>query len=381
MKTRHVQCPVCGAVLRVPPGCANCFVRCGACRFRFRLPRHIAVTDEAIAEWLWQASPQKVEETEEEEVPEVPVPEAPPSDGEPVSGKTAVLPALSDQIQLVRVDDDGALFEFPAKRLTETEFRCSLPRRCLRCGTRLHLEAHVIVFTQELRDSFALESESPDELSLGERIAMALEGQDLLNALPQVPNVPPPGNLPTPYWVCDMCSASGLISGQIQMNPETGMGTCRLLIRNLHRAQEFFRAAGGEGSEEYERFQRHVAGVEVRPWDTLPELIQERLGDWYHPQEGEQLIAYIPDRDLVRTEDGGSGIVVSDRRFICHSQGQHLEAGIEDPLRLEMPPSTGRLTLRIKASSWELRSFSVDRRGADLLRRVLSSARFNAVWY
>ena len=135
MRDRHVQCPICSAILKVPPGLSNCYVRCGTCTHRFRLPRRIAVTDDAIADWLYQVRPDQDEEQAEEVAADQ---EAVSADEGPVSGQTAVLPAISENISLVHVDDRGATFEFSAHSLTKTAFRCAMPRRCIRCGRRSH---------------------------------------------------------------------------------------------------------------------------------------------------------------------------------------------------------------------------------------------------
>ena len=103
-----------------------------------------------------------------------------------------------------------------------------------------------------------------------------LSDQEILDRLPRVPNVPPPGDLPMPYWVCDMCSGSGTVSGQIQVNRTTGTGLCRLFIRNPRRAMEFAQVAGGENTEGYGELKDRVEQTVVNPWDSLPEVVQHR---------------------------------------------------------------------------------------------------------
>jgi len=376
MPSRNVQCPVCGAVLSVPPGVADCFVRCGTCRHRFRLPRQISVTDEAIAEWLWQAKPASAQQQEQGQE-QTPV-EKPP---EVVSGKTAVLPALSDKIRLVRVDQLGATFEFPAKRLTDPSFRCAMPRQCLRCSERVHLEAHVIIYAPLMQDSFTTESQHIRPDWVGDPEISRLSGQELLSALPEVSKVSPPANLPMPYWLCDMCDGEGLIAAQAQINAATGQGTCLLRIGNLRRAEEFMVSAGGGGSSEHAEFIRHIASHREQPWDTLPQTIQNRLKSWYTPAKGEHFQAYIPDRERPRSEDGASGVLLTNQRMICRAQSDHFEVRLGDRVRLQAPSAGGRIRLRIKTREWEVKRLTVDRAGVDQLKRALSAVKFNAVWY
>ncbi len=383
MHMRHVQCPVCGTILRVPPGLSNCPVRCCLCHHRFRLPRRIAVTDEAVTEWLWQDRRREMgDDLDVTKDAEAQRAETEALSDAAASGKTTVLPALSDAIRLLRVDKKGALFEFPTSRLHVPTFRCAMPRKCVRCGTRTHLQAHLIVFSEVLRDSFSLEAEhAAGALSIRDPQLAHLDGEELLKHLPEVPNVPPPAHLPMPYWLCDMCSGAGMISGQIEIYNATGKGLCRLQIRHLARAEEFLVAAGGQGSSDHAKLQRRITAAVANPWQSISGSVQHRLGTWYKPQGGERFVAYVPDRDLGRSEDGMSGLVVTNHRLIYHTQLRHHEAKINEPLKFQLVGSTTRGQLRIKAPAWEVKRLTVDGDGVARLRRALTTTKFNAVWF
>jgi len=387
MKVRHVQCPVCGAILDVPAGLADCFVRCGTCRHRFRLPRLMSVTDDDIAEWLGQAppadgQPSPAGDAERPGEPAGGLQAAPGEPEEPASAGTAVLPALSGDIRLLRVDDRGATFEFPAARLKETDFRCSMPRRCMRCGRRTHLEAHVVAFAPLLEDSYRFEME---KMAGGRDLpgpdSTRLEGQDLLNVLPPVPGVPPPADLPMPYWLCGLCTGRGLLAGQISINASTGKGMCRLRIKNLRLAEEFLVAAGGGGTDEHAKFAEYVSRQQEQPWDLVPEIVQQRLAEWYSPNRGERFVAYVPDRDVSHIDEGLAGLVVTNRRLIYHGGDRREESLVGERIRLQAPSSTGTVRLRIKTPRWEVGRMALDRNGVDDLRRALTAAQFKAVWY
>ena len=379
MLGRQVQCPACGTILSVPPGYANCFVRCGLCHERFRLPEHVALSDQIVADWLRD---ERDREEHDEDVAADAIDASKQALREAsASGKTQVLPAMAAQIRLRRLDSRGAVFEFPAARLLEVDFRCAMPRRCLRCGTRQRLVAHMIIYAPSLVDSFSLEAEhAAGQLSISQEALGDVSGSVLLEKLPQVPNVPPPGNLPMPYWLCDGCNGSGLISGQIHVNPASGKGRCRLFIQNLGLAEEFFMAAGGTEGEALEEIRRRAQASAANPWDSLPETVQRRLHGWYQAARGERFLAYVPDRDRARSEDGLYGIIVSSERLIFHTKLNHHQAARRDPLELSLAISPERTRLRIKCATWDVQHFTVDRDGLAHLRRAVADGQFEATW-
>jgi len=379
MRSRQVQCPDCGAILTVPPGYSNCFVRCGVCHHRFRLPEIISLTDQAVADWL-------IQEQQHEQMVDHPSDEAQTAAKRALreaarSNKTQVLPAVGKQLRLRRIDSRGAVFEFPANRLEEAEFRCAMPRCCLRCGTNKHLVAHMIVYAPALADSFSLEAEhAAGQLAVSGEELEGLSGEQLLNKLPRVPNVPPPGNLPMPYWLCDGCHGGGLISGQIRVNPAGGKGLCRLFIRNLRLAAQFALAAGGADEAALAQLRRHEQVSAANPWEALSEAVQHRLQGWYHPRGGERFLAYIPDRDRARSEEGLYGIVVTNQRMILNTKVHKHEAVRSDSLEFSLAMAAGKGCLRVKGSDWNVQHFAVDRDGLARLRRALAKAEFAASW-
>jgi hypothetical protein len=376
----HVACPACGIVLRVPEGFAETTVRCGRCRNRFRLPDQLGITEDSVVGWLREgrgleedgdraaAAPARQTDVRAKTLTEF-VPHKPP-------------PRAGMHIRLVRFGSRGALFEFPTSQLLDANFRCGMPRECCRCGVRTHLSAHVVLFTPHLQDSLSLEAEhTAGKLVLSEDEARRLTDYEVLARLPRVPNVPPPGDLPMPYWLCDACSGAGVISGQIQVNPDTGTGWCRLLIRNLDLAEKFIAKIGGKGTRAHSEIRKRLIELRQDPWKTMPEAVQHRLEQWFRPSKSERFIAYVPDRGRARTEDGMAGLVVSSRRLIYHTNIRHHEVTVDKPLDLQLAMAGGRGNLRIKAPSWEVRHIAVDRDGIDCLRKALSAVRFEAKWH
>jgi hypothetical protein len=289
--------------------------------------------------------------------------------------------SVAEPVRLVKFGDAGALLEFQAARLKEIAFRCAMPRRCLRCGTSVHLLAHVIIYSGALVDNVSLEAEhAAGELRLAEDQVRDLSPEQLLDRLPMVPNVPSPANLPMPYWVCDMCSGAGLLGGQIQVNSQTGNGWCRLRVRNLRRAMEFMEAAGAKDTKGFADLSEHLESSKENPWEQLPSVVQHRVEQWYKPGSGEQYIAYVPDRDHARTEDGMSGLLISNHRLIFHTRLRHSETTSDKPLKLQMSNDGGKLVLKLETPTWDIKHLMLDRDGATLLRRSLIASGFNPVW-
>ncbi len=372
MQFVRVRCPSCGVVLKVPVDRLRRRARCAQCKTVYRLPTRTIVAEALIASWL--ARPEDEEEA----------PRSAPQPGAARVQAAKPRPAAKvarGEIRLVQADARGALFEFPTHRLTETAFRCSMPRRCLQCGISRHLRAHVIIYVPILRERPSLRAEhSAGDLVVRDEDIQQLEGEALLDRLPRVPNVPPPGDMPMPYWLCDMCGEAGATAGQIQVNPQTGEGRCRLLIRNLRRAEEFLSAAGGRNSPDHDTLLALLETMTEDPWDTLPLVVRHRLEQWFRPAGDERLVAYVPNRDHARTEDGVSGLVISNRRLIYHSHSRHHEASVTEPLEMQLATGGGRTELRFRTRSWQVKHFRADRSGLRQLRRALAAARYRVTW-
>lgn len=383
MKRVQVTCPSCGARLAVTDEHVKEFVRCGRCKHKFEVAKQPAdVMEDVIASWLSE------DDSKEPEDQPVAAPddtalmaEQPVADAEAPETPEAA-PSVGGSIRCVKVESRGALFEFPPSRLLETSFRGAFPRQCVSCDSRTHLRAHVVIFSSQLKDSISMEAEhSAGGLMLSNEEVRGLSNEEVLNRLRRVPNVPHPADLPMPYWVCDMCSGAGMVSGQIQVNRQTGKGRCRLFIRHLRRAVEFMAAAGGEGAEGLDALRERVAKTAENPWTSLPEVVRHRLEQWYHPDKAELFLTYVPDRDRGRAEDGMAGLVISQARLIYHTPRSHHEAKATEPVELQHASGGGKGSVSIKAPGWQVRHLTVDRDGLTRMRRALSKAKFHAVWH
>jgi hypothetical protein len=336
--------------------------------------------EDTIAAWLHQDDEQALEQVESPTVGHRP-PSAEAAGRERAPAAGAAQARARKPIRLVSIERRGALFEFPADRLRSDEFRCAVPRVCVHCLAPAHLTAHVIVFSPQLRDSISLEGEHPaGRLSIPQDKLAEAEGPALLNLLPEVPDVPPPGNLPMPYWVCELCRGRGWIAAQIKVNPKTGKGVCRLLLRNLKLALAFLGKAGGKATREYRKLEDFVARIEQDPWDALPSVVRHRVEQWFRPRIGERFLAYVPDRSFARTEDGMNGLVVSSHRLVYHHPPLHQESPRQNELSIQVRLAKDKEVATIEAARFKGRPIALDRGGMMLLRQALSHGDFKAQW-
>ena len=410
MSLKRVRCPDCTVILEIPESYTGNKVRCSVCKAGFRLP---IISDAEILDWI---GPRDKEDTAHaEQASDTSIAQADSTaETPPVQHKQSVatavrsgvasagsarpnhdnthiadhlhsdkqLPAGREGFSLVRIDNLGPLFQFPAEFLEDDAFRSAMPHRCLRCGVKTHLKPHVVVFTHQMADSSAVESEHlPGSVQLSLTDLSVRPMRELLPEFPEVQNVPAPAHRPMPFWVCDMCSPSKMVFAQNEISRQTHQGHCHLQIQRVWRAEEFLLNAGGEGSPAHKAIQAVVAEHQETPWDTLAGVVQQRIRQWYRPGKGERFVAYMPDRRRARTEDGMAGAIATNRRLIYNSSMRHKESDKGEPLELDFAMAGGQLKLHIKAPNWEIKNLIVDKPGLNRLRRALTQEKFTATWH
>lgn len=379
MQARRVKCPNCGGLLSLPGDVRDCFVRCGLCRRNFQLPQEIPVPEDTIFGWIHQ------DRDEEDELADT---LAPMPDGRRLQWDSSAGTVLVDhdadgkrQLRVVSLERRGALFEFPSEYLCRDEFRCAFPRVCVHCLGRAHLSAHLIIFAPQLRDSFSLEAEyKANGLIVGQEQLGDLSCTKLLKRLPKLPDIPAPGDLPMPYWVCDLCNATGEISGQIRVDQDSGAGICRLYMRNLQVSASFFANVAGTKNRDYAKFVEFFRHIREDRWDGLPSVVRHRLEQWFKPADKERFLVYIPDRNRARTEDGMAGVVISTRRVVYCRPPIHQEFSVNSLLTLQMRTFGAKKITTITASDSKPRPITLDRKGEMALRRGLSEGEFRTIW-
>ncbi len=361
--------------MSLPIDVHDCAVRCGLCRRIFHLPKDIPVPEDTIFGWLHRSEDD--EDRDERADTLAPIPDKPPRrEDQAAAPRTG-----QSRMRLVSLERAGALFEFPAEYLREGKFRCSIPRVCIHCLGRAHLSAHLIIFAPQLRDSISLEAEhKAGQLIIPQDRLGGITGEELLQYLPEIPSIPAPANLPMPYWVCDLCSGTGAISGQIKVDQASGHGHCRLFIQNIQIAASFLGAVAGTHHHDFARFVEFAKRAKADRWDALPTVIRHRLEQWFKPVGDERFIAYIPDRNRSRTEDGMAGVIISTRRLIYRRPPVHQELSSDKPATFQMRTSQGKETATISAEGFKARPITLDREGEVALRKALSEGQLKAIW-
>jgi len=372
---RQVPCPACSTLLDAPPGSAGKFARCGKCQYRFQIPAEPADAQLSEDELLSLLAEQEDEVDLEAESELTESPDASMSTFAAASGGPVAT------MHILKVRPNGVLLDFPAEYLLDKHFRCAIPRTCMCCGTRANLMPHLIRFVPR-PDADADSAAKPVEASLAikDPTLMRLDNMELLRHLPDVSDTLPPANHPMPYWVCDRCRDVGLVSGQIKVDPATQQGTCWLFIRSTRRCEEFIRAAAGADVPGLDKLHELNESGRQNPWDLVPESVQHRLQQWFRPEEGEHFLGYTPDRAHNRTEDGMAGVVISNKRFIYHTQRRHLEARASEPLQLLLAMGRDMGQLDINTPTWDMKRMKVDAAGIRVLRRSLTMGKFKVAW-
>jgi hypothetical protein len=397
---QKVKCPNCSATLSLPDDVANCVVRCGACQERFRLGASPAVAtapastptarpspapvhagnslDNAVSDWLNGGDDDDTDRlapsASKEEMPRT---SSNPDDYTPLPKKSST---GERSPRLVGLEQRGVLLEFAAECLHRDQLRSAIPRCCIHCQARMHLSAHLVIFTSQLRDSISMEGEhKAGQLVIPQEQLVGLEGSAMLAKLPEVPNEPPPANLPMPYWVCDMCSGAGEISGQIQVGSD-GNGLCRLKFRNARLAEGFMANAGGKDTQDMATLREFLERLEEDRWDALPSAVRHRMEQWFRPEKSEKFLGYVPDRAFVRTEDGMAGLVVSTHRLIYHRPPMHQESRSDSEVVIKSHMAGGVEIVQVEGSDFKRRQMAVDRGGMMMLRKGLAEGHFKATW-
>jgi hypothetical protein len=375
---RLARCPHCRHVLEIPGPYEGTRVLCGVCEGKFLIPA-TNVSEGTILDWIGGADKDETRaEAPPVEVPDALMGEQPRADDQ----EEADLATHEEGFRLVRLSSRGALFEFPARKLFDKHFRAAIPRSCMRCGTTAHLQPRMIIFGHEMMDSSTIELEYiSTRPEISEHDLRTLSEDKILERLPKVQRISPPGDLPMPYWICDMCSPSSLLSARGEFRDDKEGGTCWLQIRRLWRAEEFLVNAGGKDTRAHKQLSEALEQNPERPWDMLAGVVQQRLQQWYRPQRGETFVTYVPDATRARTESGMSGIVISSRRLIYHSSMRHRESEKGEPLELEFGLRGTEGTLRIKGPNWEIKKIAIEKVGLGRLRKGLAQEGFATTWH
>jgi hypothetical protein len=248
-------------------------------------------------------------------------------------------------LRLIRIDTEGAHFEFPATALAGERLRNSFPRKCIGCASRGDLQVHLLYWRDRMPVSDALTWQARQDAPVGK-----LTNYDrpydaaLLRQLPAARGLPSPYNLPFPIFTCPHCRPSREVRGRVGGHADREV--CRLTISSLAVAVDFFRDNGGRNAPEYHRL---IEERDQRPdsWRALDARIRQRISQWFAPREDERFVGFFRDADVPVHEAGGSGVVLTSRRLVYHKYAACRDYALDTPGRLEVIPRGAQAAVHI----------------------------------
>jgi hypothetical protein len=250
--------------------------------------------------------------------------------------RSPVSPGQPCEVKLIRIDSEGAHFEFPATGLANEHLRNSFPRKCAGCGTRGDLQVHLLYWRDRMPVNDALTWQARQDGPVGRLASYERPFErGLLRQLPIARGLPSPYNLAFPIFTCAHCRPSREVRGRVITHGDHEV--CRLSISSLAVAVDFFRDNGGRNEPDYHRL---IEERDQHPdsWRALDARIRQRVSQWFSPREDERFVGFFRDADLPVQDAGGSGVVLTSRRLVFHKYAACRDYPLDTPGRLEIIP-------------------------------------------
>jgi hypothetical protein len=358
-----VRCPVCSLKYRIDPVHVGRRARCKQCQAVFRIESEQPLNDDTIVAWITNDDPSSqsvqggtgiFDQTDAGQT----------HAGEPVPG-AEVEGAGEPRVRLRKLNSTGAVFEFSAAALRSDDVRNAMPRACVGCARREELHVHLVHWPEEMisdeRDRWAELVDRP----IGHLDRYKHGGdRDLLLELPESRHKREPYTRPFPVFACEACRVSKSLQTRVVSRPQGVV--CRLLLRSLEAAVEFFRNNGGEGTT---AFQRLVALSEHRrdAWHQLESSVRRRIASWYVPENAERFVLYVPPALLPIAEHGTAGLIVTTRRLVLKTRGEPRSFSLQERGRLELTKKDDNAIAHIYGASAPPTAFRLDWLDADTL--------------
>ena len=335
MSAIEVTCPGCGVTLGVPENAVGKRGRCAVCARSFVIPHPAASSspdavapEDTIIGWL-------VDEPEEATVQ---------ADSAPNRSESP----RHFAVRLARVDASGAQFCFHPEVLYDEDFRASLPRQCVVCGSRTGLVVHLVTWSRTTGEGPRVDLPYAPASSVLELDDFPdLYGRQLLARLPMVQGVSEPYSLPFPYYVCQYCSPVGAMVANVRPGTRRRNEECELQIPSLLQAEMFAAAIRGPDDPARHEIRKVRKGQEGDPWQRLPKFTRVRIERWFQLEESEKFIAYFPDADYSQAEVGLAGVAVTDQRLVFHKNVRLTTIALRDISGVALARSGARVTVDI----------------------------------
>ncbi len=350
-----VRCPFCSQKYRVSASLVGHTARCKVCRASFVVGENPQLDDDTVVSWIAEEDPVSdsvlgstglFHRTGEHpavsaDTPARPADAAPRPTGPPPTSWMAA----GTVVRLAGIEDEGAVFEFPVAALANENLRNAFPHRCVGCGTRQHLQVHLICWPERLCGHETARWREFQNTPVGTLDAMRHgSARAFLASLPPSRHTNPPFSLPFPIFVCKQCHAADEVRAHVS-GPEGG-GLCRLTIASLSIAVEFFRSVGGRDTPEYHRL---VEQRDMRhdTWHSLHADVRHRISQWFEALPGERFVGFFRDADFSITETGVAGAVLTNRRLVFRKYAAYRDYPLHEHCRVEIRPRGDRTLVQI----------------------------------
>jgi len=383
MGTIQILCPTCAAMFSVPEEFVNKRARCKHCGQAFVIK--VPDLEDTVAGWLSEELAEAEQKAAEKAAAEKAFsPAAPP----PVSaaatpGPSAQQPGAAGPIdtsapppqeglRLSHVDALGAFFLFPPSLLTDPGFRSSIPRCCLGCGSTHNLRVHIVRWQSVRNEPKQKRDDEPAPATVGGKNLVGLPDKQLLEALPAAPNMPPPYNLPIPYFICNRCSPVGAIMTHVRPDAY-GREVCEIGVSSLKRAAQFLARNLGRDHEDFKRLDSEIKSGRANPWNSLPLAVRNRIVRWYKAGDDERFVSYIRDTDFAKAEAGQGGLVITDKRMVYQKYASHREILLSDPIEIIVANSHGKYQITVSSPKTKPAIIHGDATVTEMIRNTLNT--------
>jgi len=371
-----IRCPACSQKYRVSPTVVGRRARCQTCRTEFRISATQPLDDDTIVAWITEDDPSSesvmgstgIFQQPPAATP-APSPQATRTPAPPVPTPPEAPAPEKVRVRLLRIDADGAHFEFPAAALADEDLRNAFPRKCVGCGAKTALNVHLLHWPERMSQQDAARWREHEDAVVGMLDAFEQPSTAaLLRQLPASRHIGPPFNLPFPIFTCNRCHASWEVHGRVLTHGPAEL--CRLTIASLGVAVDFYRANGGREHPDYRRL---VEERDLRrdPYHELSADTRHRLTQWFESRGGERFVRFYPDVEFCRTEVGAAGVVLTNQRLVFRKYTVYRTYPLSAPGRMEVRRAAKHAAIDVSAeghqsATFQLRTNDADRLLADL---------------
>ena len=232
-------------------------------------------------------------------------------------------------LHIMEVSTGGVRVGFESHWLSESNFRASMPFRCIQSGatTEEGLEGQRALIARPLAWVDKATGHFTDAQELEHRYEVHVRDQltarEVLQQMRPIEELPPPFNNPMPYFVSDQVASQ--VTVLCETTASRSGAQCEILIPNSQYALDWLGRVNGVCGEDYAELESQVIRIEAESWREVPERVRSRLAVWFDLQIHERFLAYFNDSDFSSSDAGLAGVALTDQRLVwCryHQKGQ-----------------------------------------------------------